>query len=46
MTEILIFVSLGPMLLRWYCVYVLVIAVNGTTEGFVFAAMSKEQVDR
>ena len=44
MTEILIF--LGPMLLRWYCVYVLVIAVNGTTEGFVFAAMSKEQVDR
>ncbi|XP_060600626.1 protein RFT1 homolog [Ruditapes philippinarum] len=36
----------GPMLLRWYCLYVLVIAVNGTTECFVFATMSKSQVDR
>nr|KAG5691675.1 hypothetical protein BaRGS_014130 [Batillaria attramentaria] len=36
----------GPTLLRWYCLYVLVIAINGTTEGFVFATMSKEQVDK
>ncbi|XP_053375538.1 protein RFT1 homolog isoform X2 [Mercenaria mercenaria] len=36
----------GPMLLRWYCLYVLVISVNGTTECFVFAIMSKSQVDR
>lgn len=36
----------GPSLLRWYCLYVLVIAVNGTTEGFVFAAMNIAQVDR
>ncbi|KAK7101753.1 man(5)GlcNAc(2)-PP-dolichol translocation protein RFT1-like [Littorina saxatilis] len=36
----------GPTLLRWYCVYVLLLAVNGVTEGFVFATMSKEQVDR
>lgn len=36
----------GPMLLRWYCLYVLVIAINGTTECFVFATMSKTEVDR
>ncbi|KAH9492269.1 Oligosaccharide translocation protein rft1 [Bulinus truncatus] len=36
----------GPTLLRWYCLYVLVIAVNGTTEAFVFAAMSKDEVDK
>ncbi|XP_035677081.1 protein RFT1 homolog [Branchiostoma floridae] len=36
----------GPSLLRWYCVYVLLIAINGTTECFVFAAMSQEEVDR
>lgn len=36
----------GPTLLRWYCVYVLLIAVNGTTECFVFAAMSQKEVDR
>lgn len=36
----------GPTLLRWYCLYVLIIAVNGTTECFVFAAMSKRDVDR
>ena len=34
------------MLLQWYCVYVLVLAVNGVTECFVFAAMSQDQVDR
>ncbi|KAH3887483.1 protein RFT1 homolog isoform X2 [Dreissena polymorpha] len=35
----------GPVLLRWYCLYVLIIAVNGMTECFVFATMSKAQVD-
>lgn len=36
----------GPTLLRWYCMYVLLLAVNGVTECFVFAAMSQQQVDR
>ncbi|XP_023571441.1 protein RFT1 homolog isoform X5 [Octodon degus] len=36
----------GPVLLRSYCVYVLLLAINGVTECFVFAAMSKEEVDR
>ena len=36
----------GATLLRWYCVYVLLLAVNGVTECFVFAAMSQQQVDR
>ncbi|XP_045048130.2 man(5)GlcNAc(2)-PP-dolichol translocation protein RFT1 isoform X3 [Desmodus rotundus] len=35
----------GPVLLRSYCLYVLLLAVNGVTECFTFAAMSKEQVD-
>ncbi|XP_011674796.1 protein RFT1 homolog isoform X2 [Strongylocentrotus purpuratus] len=36
----------GPKLLRWFCVYVLLLAINGTTECFVFAAMSQQEVDR
>lgn len=36
----------GPVLLRCYCVYVLLLAINGVTECFTFAAMSKEEVDR
>ncbi|KAJ8308955.1 hypothetical protein KUTeg_013829 [Tegillarca granosa] len=36
----------GPLLLRWYCLYVLVIAVNGTTECFFFSVMSKNEIDR
>ncbi|XP_069874630.1 man(5)GlcNAc(2)-PP-dolichol translocation protein RFT1 isoform X2 [Dipodomys merriami] len=36
----------GPILLRCYCVYVLLLAINGVTECFTFAAMSKEEVDR
>ena len=36
----------GPTLLRWYCLYVLFIAINGTSEAFVFAAMSKTDVDK
>ncbi|XP_042195502.1 protein RFT1 homolog isoform X2 [Callorhinchus milii] len=36
----------GPTLLRCYCLYVLLLATNGVTECFTFAAMSKEEVDR
>ncbi|KAI1892741.1 hypothetical protein AGOR_G00136660 [Albula goreensis] len=36
----------GPSLLRWYSGYVLLLAINGVTECFTFAAMSKEEVDR
>uniref|UniRef100_A0A6I8PGT0 Protein RFT1 homolog n=1 Tax=Ornithorhynchus anatinus TaxID=9258 RepID=A0A6I8PGT0_ORNAN len=36
----------GPTLLRCYCLYVLLLAVNGVTECFTFASMSKEDVDR
>ncbi|XP_029455275.1 protein RFT1 homolog isoform X2 [Rhinatrema bivittatum] len=36
----------GPSLLRCYSLYVLLLAVNGVTECFTFALMSKEQVDR
>ncbi|XP_032146093.1 protein RFT1 homolog isoform X3 [Sapajus apella] len=36
----------GPVLLRSYCLYVLLLAINGVTECFTFAAMSKEEVDR
>ncbi|XP_069499650.1 man(5)GlcNAc(2)-PP-dolichol translocation protein RFT1 isoform X2 [Ambystoma mexicanum] len=36
----------GPTLLRTYCLYVLLLAVNGVTECFTFASMSKEEVDR
>lgn len=36
----------GPSLLRCYSFYVLLLAINGVTECFVFAAMSKDEVDR
>ncbi|XP_061477968.1 protein RFT1 homolog isoform X2 [Rhineura floridana] len=36
----------GPSLLRCYSLYVLLLAVNGVTECFTFASMSKEEVDR
>lgn len=36
----------GPLLLRWYCLYVLLLAVNGITECFYFSIMSKEEIDR
>ena len=36
----------GATLLRWYCVYVLLLAINGVTECFVFAAMSDQQVNK
>ncbi|XP_053324645.1 protein RFT1 homolog [Spea bombifrons] len=36
----------GPVLLRFFSLYVLLLAINGVTECFTFAAMSKEEVDR
>ncbi|XP_034022542.1 protein RFT1 homolog [Thalassophryne amazonica] len=36
----------GPTLLRCYSCYVLLLAVNGVTECFVFAAMSQHEVDK
>nr|XP_057911379.1 protein RFT1 homolog [Doryrhamphus excisus] len=36
----------GPGLLRCYSCYVLLLAVNGVSECFVFAAMSQEEVDK
>ncbi|XP_010767813.1 protein RFT1 homolog [Notothenia coriiceps] len=36
----------GPTLLRFYSGYVLLLAVNGVTECFVFAAMSQREVDK
>lgn len=36
----------GPVLMRSYCLYVLLLAINGVTECFTFAAMSKEEIDR
>ncbi|KAL3853181.1 hypothetical protein ACJMK2_016746 [Sinanodonta woodiana] len=38
-------VGIGPSLLRWYCVYVLIISINGITECFYFATMGKKEVD-
>ncbi|KAK7915400.1 hypothetical protein WMY93_011161 [Mugilogobius chulae] len=36
----------GPSLLRCYSGYVLLLAINGVTECFVFATMSQKQVDK
>jgi len=36
----------GHTLMRCHCFYVLILAVNGITECFAFAAMSKKNVDR
>ncbi|XP_029947288.1 protein RFT1 homolog [Salarias fasciatus] len=36
----------GPSLLQCYSCYVLLLAVNGVSECFVFAAMSQEEVDK
>uniref|UniRef100_A0A9L0K435 Protein RFT1 homolog n=2 Tax=Equus asinus TaxID=9793 RepID=A0A9L0K435_EQUAS len=44
--NVLNFGDQGPILLRSYCLYVLLLAINGVTECFTFAAMSKEEVDR
>jgi len=36
----------GHALLRVYCLYILFLAVNGITEGFMFTMMSQEDVDK
>ncbi|XP_076333542.1 man(5)GlcNAc(2)-PP-dolichol translocation protein RFT1 isoform X2 [Tachypleus tridentatus] len=36
----------GPFLLKWHCVYVVFLAVNGVTECFVFAVMRKGDIDK
>ncbi|XP_013787696.1 protein RFT1 homolog isoform X1 [Limulus polyphemus] len=38
--------GLGPFLLKWHCVYVVFLAVNGVTECFVFAVMKKGEIDK
>ncbi|XP_046845963.1 protein RFT1 homolog [Xenia sp. Carnegie-2017] len=35
----------GPMQLKWHCLYILVIAINGITECFMFATMPQTAVD-
>jgi len=35
----------GPMLLKCYSVYVLIVAVNGITECFMFALMSRSEIN-
>lgn len=37
---------LGPELLRWISLYVLLVSINGITEGFKNASMTQAQVDR
>merc|ERR1711962_519876 len=36
----------GPVLLKTYCLYVLVIAINGITECFMLAAMDEAEISR
>ncbi|XP_003737884.1 protein RFT1 homolog [Galendromus occidentalis] len=36
---------LGKTLMRFHCVYIAFIAINGITECFVFATMTKDQLD-
>ena len=36
----------GPTQLRWHCFYILIIAVNGITECFMFATMSQTAIDK
>lgn len=38
--------GLAPVLLRWHCFYVLLLALNGITECFKLSAMSPVQIDR
>ncbi|KAG8178456.1 hypothetical protein JTE90_026555 [Oedothorax gibbosus] len=39
-------VGLGLTLMRWHCVYVLLLAINGVTEGFKFAVVNHTEIDR
>ena len=41
----LTFYFIGPVQLRCHCLYILIIAVNGITECFMFATMSQSAVD-
>jgi len=36
----------GPVLLRWFCIYVSLLAINGITECFMFAIMRHDDVNR
>ena len=38
--------TLGPTLMRFFCAYVPLLALNGITECFFFALMSQAEVDR
>ncbi|XP_015903746.1 man(5)GlcNAc(2)-PP-dolichol translocation protein RFT1 [Parasteatoda tepidariorum] len=38
--------GIGLTLMRWHCFYVLLLAVNGISEGFKFAVMSHVEIDR
>lgn len=38
--------QLPTILLKWHCFAIVLLAVNGVTEGFVFATMDSKQLDR
>ena len=40
------YVYVGPLLMKCYCIYVLALGINGITECFFFALMSKSEGDR
>ena len=46
LTKLYFIMHTGHKLLRVYCLYILFLAVNGITEGFMFTLMSQEHVDR
>ncbi|GIY11016.1 protein RFT1 homolog [Caerostris extrusa] len=39
-------IGIGLTLMRWHCVYVLLLSINGVSEGFKFAVMSHTEIDR
>ncbi|KAF8770062.1 Protein RFT1 like protein [Argiope bruennichi] len=38
--------GIGLTLMRWHCFYVLLLAINGISEGFKFAVMGHSEIDR
>lgn len=38
--------DVAPSLLRTYCVYVPLLALNGVSEAFLFATLSQREIDR
>ncbi|KAG1659674.1 Protein RFT1 [Nymphon striatum] len=38
--------GIGPTLLRFHCLYIVLLAINGITEAFVFASMTQKEVDQ